>query len=263
MKYTYNPSNLFSHKKGNAVKNNRILRIYTVFNLACIALCLPTASTCMDDQTLINHVQQSIANAQKGISKLTKEVLAIEGMSSAKNRHLLNNICSLPNANYLEIGVWKGSTFVAALYSNTATLKATIAIDNFTQFGGPKKEFLQNVASFLPNNKVEFYDYDCFKIRKTFIFKNPITIYFFDGDHTALAQQLAFTYYNDVFADTFIALVDDWNHEPTRIGTKQAFKELNYTILFEQELPAKFNGDLENWWNGLYIAVIKKKTASF
>src|SRR5579872_3190335 len=55
---------------------------------------------------LINHVQKSIKNAERGISKLSKDVLGIDGLSSSKVRHFLNNICSIPGTNYLEIGVW-------------------------------------------------------------------------------------------------------------------------------------------------------------
>ena len=68
--------------------------------------------------SLIEHVKQSIQNAELGISQLNSKILNLEGMSSDKVRHFLNNICSLEHGNYLEIGVWKGSTFISALYKN-------------------------------------------------------------------------------------------------------------------------------------------------
>lgn len=212
----------------------------------------------LEEKSLINHVKNSIAHAQKGISKLNYNALSLEGMSSPKVRHLLNNLCSLPDASYLEIGVWKGSTLIAALLGNTITLSDAIAIDNWSEFQGPHNIFKANVSRFLPENSVRFYDQDCFAIDLTKSFNKPINIYFYDGNHTAESQRLAFTYYNDIFADVFIAIVDDWNHEPARIGTRQAFEELKYTVLFEEILPANYNGDTQNWWNGLYVAVIKR-----
>src|SRR5579864_9299188 len=99
------------------------------------------------EQTLISHVQKSIELAEKGISKLNLAILNIHGMSSPIIRHFLNNICSLTGANYLEIGCWKGSTLVAAGYHNP--LQDIIAIDNWSQFDGPKAEFQQNVHTYL------------------------------------------------------------------------------------------------------------------
>lgn len=52
-------------------------------------------------------------------SKLYSEpYLFHDRMSSPKVRHLLNNLCSLPSTSYLEIGTWKGSTWISALFQN-------------------------------------------------------------------------------------------------------------------------------------------------
>lgn len=209
---------------------------------------------------LIEHVKQSIHNAELGISKLTEEILNLEGMSSDKVRHFLNNICSLNGGKYLEIGVWKGSTFISALYNNN--LSDAIAIDNWSLFAGPKETFINNVTNFLPTIASTFYESDCFKFNLDYI-KNKINIYFYDGGHTQKEQELAFTYYNDIFENTFIAIVDDYNWKEVQDGTQEAFRKLNYKILYEQYLPSPFNPlptqrNTTMWWNGLYVAVISK-----
>jgi hypothetical protein len=209
------------------------------------------------EQKLIAHVLTSIENAEKNVSKLSPEILKIDGMSSAKVRHFLNNLCSLPGIHYLEIGCWKGSTFVAGLFQNP--IASAVAIDNWSEYGGPKDAFDINCYTFLEGYPYHFYGANCFKIDPLSVAPNPIDIYFYDGGHTALDQELAFTYYNGVFAETFIAIVDDWNHPPVSLGTRRAFEKLGYRIAFEKVLPARFNGDTENWWNGLYVAVISKK----
>lgn len=222
--------------------------------------CVEISTHTYDVQTLINHVKQSVENANRGTSKLIKDIFNIQGFSSAKVRHFLNNVCSLSHTRYLEIGTWKGSTFVSALYGNGQAVEEAVGIDNWALFGGPSEEFRANCQQFLINNVYSFYDHDCFTIDTTKLFKQPVTIYFYDGEHYAIDQEKAFTYYDSIFDDVFIALVDDWNWQMVQEGTRTAFKKLNYTILYEVALPASYAGDLNNWWNGLYVAVIQKPT---
>jgi hypothetical protein len=72
---------------------------------------------------------------------------------------------------------------------------------------------------------------------------------------------MAFVYYNDVLDDVFIGVIDDWNIEAVREGTFAAFAKLKYEVLYEQALPARYNGDKDQWWNGYYVAVIPKLKA--
>lgn len=220
--------------------------------------CFYAVAVSNDSQNLISHVQKSIENANNGCSKLTPDILRVEGYSSPKVRHFLNNICSLPHTRYLEIGTWKGSTFISALYGNVQTIEGAVGIDNWTLFGGPSNEFRANCERFLTNNVYSFYDYDCFAIDTAKLFKQPVSVYFYDGEHYTIDQEKAFTYYDSLFDDVFIAIVDDWNWPMVQDGTRTAFKKLNYNILYEIALPASYAGDLNNWWNGLYVAVIQK-----
>lgn len=229
-----------------------------LFAYACLLPLSIFAEFSAQEATLISHVQESIALAQQEASKLTDEILAIPGMSSAKVRHLLNNLCSMEDTRYLEVGVWQGSTFISALYDNEGASKHAVAIDNWSEFGGPFPEFLAHVLKFLPNYEGKFFSADCFTVNKNTSFSQKVNTYFYDGNHSFLSQKKAFTYFNDVLEDVFIAIVDDWNFPEVQKGTRAAFRELKYQILFETVLPARYNGDLENWWNGFYVAVIRK-----
>lgn len=223
-----------------------------------IFLCLLVDLTASNNQEiLISHVQRSIENAQKGISQLDAAVLNIDGMSSSSIRHLLNNLCSLKGARYLEIGCWKGSTLVAATFNNETNLDSVVAIDNWVEFGGPRSEFFANVDLYIKNIPLKFIEQNCFTIDKRQIFHNPVNIYFYDGAHTIEDQIAAFTYFNSVFDDVFIAVIDDWNWERVRKGTLWAFEELGYQILYEQTFFTEGNGS-KTWWNGICIVVIKK-----
>lgn len=243
------------------------------------------------EQKLIDHVKQSIQLAEKGKSKLSKEVLAIPGFTSRKVKHFLNNLCSLDKTStdlalpsetlqtsnelimenkndycahdgivYLEIGVWKGATFNAALYNNKKSIMQAVGIDNWSEFGGPKQEFSENCSLYINDIPYQFYNHDAFTIERENLFRAPVDIYFYDGGHSEAAHEKALTYYDPLLAQSFILIVDDWNWKRVQNGTRKAFKKLKYRILFERALPADPQGsDPKQWWNGLYVAVIRKK----
>lgn len=223
----------------------------------------------LEETKLIAHVKECLEKAQNNHSKLPTEILNLPGLSGKKTRHFLNNLCSLPKTRYLEIGCWKGSTFISALYGNKNSIEEAIGIDNWSEFNGPYLEFCNNCSKFIGDLNFHFYSIDAFAMPKQAIFKNPINIYFYDGNHSVYSQELALTYYNEILESPFILIVDDWNWEHVRQGTFNAIKKLNYKILFQKEIFAEdYNCDLEHWnsgtcnyetwWNGLFIAVIKK-----
>lgn len=228
--------------------------------LFCLCVHLSANQNAQESEnSLISHVKQSIENAEKGISKLSNDVLSIEGMSSPHIRRFLNNLCSLNGARYLEIGCLKGSTLVSALYGNQGTLSDAVAIDNWSEFQWSRDIFLHNVHTHLPQCPVRIFETDCFSLDIAQAFHQPVNIYFYDGGHSETAHKEAFTYFDPILDDLFVAVVDDWNWEHVRQGTLSAFRELNYEILFERTFYTPYNCDHHSWWNGLYIAVIKHR----
>ena len=210
------------------------------------------------EKDLVDHVKKSIRLAENEISNLNSDVLKIQGMSSPKVRHLLNNLCSAKNTSYLEIGCWKGATWISSLYGNRDKISNAIAVDNWSEFGGPFDQFVSNSLRFLSDHQqYPLYSKDCFSLSLD-VFSKPVNVYFYDGDHSAWSQENAFVYYNDVLNSVFVAVVDDWNYEPVQKGTRLAFKNLGYEVLFERILPASYTGDESQWWNGLYVAVVRK-----
>jgi len=75
------------------------------------------------------------------------------------------------------------------------------------------------------------------------------------GAPNVLRGQDAVVYRNMRFEPS----VDDWNWVRVRKGTFAAFRKLGYQILFERALPGERPLDDENWWNGLYVAVIRRR----
>ena len=220
---------------------------------------------------LINIVKESIENAEKGFSKLTSPILELCGMSSPKVRHFLNNIvCS--TSRYLEIGCWKGSTFVSAMHQNQPEI--AFVIDDWREFNNPdyqchfwpkypyehpKSAFYNNIKQFLePSNTIVVIEDDCFKVDIDLNKICNINTYFYDGSHFLETQYEALNYYYDALDNEFIFIADDWNFDNVKEGTQTAIKDLDLELLFEYIGHADYNRDIENWWNGLYISVLRK-----
>ncbi len=201
-------------------------------------------------------IENIIQQSKKHQSKLTKEVLDLDGMSSPKIRHFLNNICAQKNIKYLEIGSWKGSTLCSALYNNYH-IQAT-AIDNFSHHcDSTIKPILEkNIKTYLSNNNLVVINEDCFKLDLSLL--NKFNVYFYDGAHDKLSQEKAITYFYPVLEDKFILIVDDFNNDSVRAGTDSGIKKMNLNIIKEWRLSAKNNGDIEQWWNGLFVAIMSK-----
>lgn len=226
--------------------------------VCCHAICFSN-----DKETrLVEHVKFSLKRAFNKKSKLQEPVFKVDGMSGRQTRHFMNNLCSLENASYFEVGVYKGSTLIASLYGNESTLSQAIAVDDFNSFGGPRDIFHSNVRQLIPKAPLQFYEQDAFKLDKNTVFAKPVNIYLYDGAHNYKSQYDAFLYFDEVFDDVFISVVDDWNWEPVREGTYDAIRDLEYEILFEKEIPTEEGSikNLDGWWNGMYVFVAKKKS---
>jgi hypothetical protein len=212
---------------------------------------------------LIKCVKMAMSNAENNISKCNSEILSMNGMSGSKTRHFYNNLPTLEDSRYLEIGTWAGSTVCAAMRGNSAKV---VCIDNWSQFGGPKQEFLNNFNKFKGNNDASFIENDCFKIDVSTLPK--FNMYLYDGDHSFESHYKALTYFIDCLDDTFIFVVDDWNWEGIRLATKKAIADLNLKVCYDVEVRTT-NDDSHPvlgsplqliWHNGMYACVLQKPT---
>ena len=203
---------------------------------------------------LINILEHSDKNYNT--SQLPEAIFAIQGMSGRYFKNVLNHILSDSFIKeYLEIGVWKGSTCISGLYGNQDRLNYHI-IDNFCSFGGSKAEFEDNFQLFLkkPSNII---DADCFSIDPNkFDIKNK-DVYFFDGPHEKIDQYNALKHYYTTLNESFIFIVDDWNWEMVRLGTVNAIKDLNLKIHKHIEHFTEVPNS-NTWWNGCSFFVLEK-----
>jgi hypothetical protein len=211
----------------------------------------PSPSVRPSAAVLQQHVESSISLAEQLKSKLDRAAFRARGFTSPKVRHLLNNLGSLEGLDYLEIGVHRGATFVAANYRNQ--LASATAVDNWSEFaedGTVKAEFLHNCSTLLAPGSYRFLEQDAFTVSRE-QFRAPINFYLYDGEHSFEAQRKALTHFYALLDDVFVFVVDDYTWEAARAGTQDAIGELGFEVLLEREL-------IDGWWNGLYVSVLKK-----
>ena len=214
-------------------------------------------------EKLIEHTEQSLINSDANVSKLTQQILDLEGYSGNKTRHFYNNICSLEGANYLEVGTWKGSSFISAIYKNKIN---PIAVDNWSEFNGPKEVFFSNVRKFAPESKYDFIEKDSFQIEVADFPESisEIDIYLYDGCHTYDCQKNGITHFYEFFSKYFIIMVDDWRDDDSWSqvlrGTWDGINEKGIIVHKQYERTSfQERAGRQDYWNGIGIFICEKK----
>jgi predicted O-methyltransferase YrrM len=202
----------------------------------------------------LNHVIDSVSKAGHRHSKLTQEELNVVGFAPPQARHLLNNLCSFPGCNYLEIGSFKGASVISAAYKNLNG--RFTAVDDFSEFADQPGNLKANLASYRETCQIRFVEGDCFTMDKAKLPKD-VNVYFYDGNHSVESQERGITEFSDLLADRFILIVDDYSWSDPNVGTARALEKMNYNI--ELRLELHDDGNKQGWWNGLLILVANKR----
>jgi hypothetical protein len=247
----------------NLVIDERRLR--DQFNLSAEFSGLPPVISRCGDFTISDEarsVKHSFDQALNEESPLPSEIRDIDGMSGQKYRAFINNLVrSCSNPRYLEVGSWAGSTATAALSGNCAS---AVCIDNWSQFGGPKDQFVRNIKNVL-SEKIQFElmerDFRSVDYRSI----GKFNIYLFDGPHRETDQYDGIVIAQPALTETFFLIVDDWNWLEVRVGTLRALAgsrcRLECSIEVRTTLDGShpsLSGKQSDWHNGYFIAVVQK-----
>lgn len=222
------------------------------------------------ENSYINAVKNSFGNALNYKSKLPHWILEMEGMSGKKYRHFINNLASsisnISNCRYLEIGSWKGSTFCSTIFDNKIT---SHAIDNWSQFGGPKDQFKFNVQRCIiestENSDIKFTIDEKSYTDVDFSRMGKYNLYFYDGNHDYQDQYNAIDLFLNVLDEEFIFICDDWNQPTVEEATLNAIRDCKIDVLYSIDLKTNMLRDGiyrkrdYDWHMGYYIAVCKKR----
>ena len=216
----------------------------------------PHVETCID----------AFKNSGKYLSNHTSA--PVPGLTSERVRHFLNNICSQEGAVYLEVGVYAGSTFCAAIENND--MVAAYANDNWSQPDlQPGRNdisldlsdvtmdvFVSNLERFAQNIDVSVIPGDSSNLSVD-DFDHKVNIIFYDGDNNEDKMNEFFSKIDSYTDDVFTLIIDDANIQSNVEVTKNFINATGWKILYERELLNDFE-DSSMWWNGLYVVVLSK-----
>ena len=229
----------------------------------------PQVETCIE---AFNNSGKYLSNHRTYDPKDPTAYYNVEGLSSARVRHFLNNLCSQEGAVYLEVGVYAGSTFCAAVQNND--MVAAYANDNWSQPNlQPAREdmnlalenvtvdtFVKNLQENITTDSLDFdikvLNGDSSQLGKK-DFEQDVNIIFYDGDNDQLKMIEFYTQMLTFTQDVFTLVVDDANVEKNVEVTKQFLEYNGLKILYEREL-LNDQEDINMWWNGLYVVVVSK-----
>lgn len=189
----------------------------------------------------------------------------VQGMLSLRKQELLNLAFSLlPEGEaYLEVGTYMGKSLLSAMLDNS--VRAVYAVDNFSEFDGNTFEVLKgNLTRYGMYEQVTFCNADFRSIFYSGMIQQPIGLYFYDGGHDYQSQYDAIKLVEPFLADEALVLVDDWRFGPdsgsyAREGTLNAAAESSNRFRLLYELPARYNGDLAMWWNGVGVLSFQRE----
>ena len=197
-------------------------------------------------------------------TKLHPIIRDMPGMSGKKYRYLINNLVeSTANPRYLEVGSWAGSTACSAMYGNK--VKA-LCIDNWSEFGGPREVFLQNIEVIKTTAAIDFAFIESDFRQVDYKGIGKFNIFLFDGPHSEEDQYDGVHLTKSALDDVYTFIIDDWNWERVRQGTIKALQSNDIKIVCSIEIRTtqddthpEISQQQSDWHNGYFISVCKKK----
>jgi hypothetical protein len=213
----------------------------------------PDGSVATLIQTATCQVESAIVDFGADDARLREALnplLPIKRMSRLANAAVLNTAVREmdPARAFVNVGVWNGFTFLAAMAGNDE--RTCIGVDNFSEFGGPKEQFLERfVARRTPGHR--FFDQDYVDFFAAGL-DRPLGVYLYDGEHSYENQYRGLMIADPFYADDAIVLVDDTNLDRAREATLQFTRDsrLEWEVVFERRTAA---GRHPTLWNGLMI----------
>jgi len=182
----------------------------------------------------------------------------VMGLTSHRVQQLLRNL-SRHCKKYLEIGSAVGAT-ASAVAANPAI--EMFCVDSWTQDIQPESgEFelpinsRQEFERAIGRKDIKIFDCDMLSVDRSQI--QDIDFMFYDGPHDAEKTAQAVEYYSDCLADYSILIFDDANWEGVVAGANQGIEQAGLIPIYSKLILNTVENS-NQWWNGLYILVVKR-----
>ena len=205
-----------------------------------------------------SNFESSLKHSDFQLGKWIVSWKEIETMHDVSYLHLMNNICSYSDIRHLHVGFFQGGSLLSCFEGeNNPTV---YAVDNF--FGLKNTEDQRNIKNFLNNvfrlghqGKFTLFAEDFVHLDLSKI-KHKINFHVYDAHHEEEAQFKGIDYFDPIFDDVFMLLVDDFKMNlngdpfpPAEIGTRRALEKNGYKIHYERILE----GPMWNYGHGLFV----------
>jgi len=213
-----------------------------------IALLCGSSSNCVctsADLTITHFMDDEVR-----LKELLGPLCIIPRMSTFAIGAIINRlVSSLENdTSFVNIGVWNGFSFLSGITGNSD--KKCVGVDNFSEFGGPREDFLQRFNSLRSQNHL-FFDLDYEAYFKT-VHTGSIGFYIYDGNHSAEHQNHGLTVAEPYFSDHCYLLIDDINDNGPMDGTEGFLRssKFRYNIIYCQQTSHNMH---PTYWNGILL----------
>lgn len=192
--------------------------------------------------------------------KIIPEEGILSGFSGNKLTGLLQRFPAVTGGDYLEVGVFQGSSLLSTALANPGV--TCYGIDNYTQLDPEKKNksLVQERAQKLGVSNYELIDID-FEMGLAG-FKGEIGTYFIDGPHDYRSQLLCLMLGAKFMVRGGVILVDDANYSHVRQATADFVAVLpewklvfeSYTRVHPVNMTSAEESDARaGFWNGVHV----------
>lgn len=192
----------------------------------------------------------SLPDDARGMRRRLREICRIQKMSTFAVGAMINRgVSHMPDSEvFVNVGVWRGFTFLSGLIGNER--KRCVGIDNFSEFGGPKEEFLERFNRYKgANHSFHAMDYVTYFAK---VHQGPIGYYLYDGHHGYDSQLQGLQVAEPFFSRNCIVMVDDTNWDEPRRATMDFIAQSphRYKILLDATTSCNRHPTL---WNGVIV----------
>jgi hypothetical protein len=208
-------------------------------------------------------LRTAFEDAFAGRGPMDERVYAVDGICGRKHRLFLNNLVrAVERPRYLEIGLFRGATFCAAISGNQVF---ATGVDNWSEFGGKANEFYLNLAAIKGSGAAVTIIEQDFRTVNYAAFER-FNIGFYDGSHEELDQYDGARILINAMEPQAVMMSDDWNWPHVRHATMSAIRDMGRQIDLAIEVRTavgeaegglpQIRGGASDWHNGMFAAVV-------
>lgn len=216
------------------------------------------------------RLKKAIYNADRQTSKLSGFYKEVFGLTSPRIKDLLNNICDHESVKYLEMGVFRASTLVAASVSDC---KISYGVDNFSYspydankwnpdgWSSIRRAAKDNIERARIEKKVKIIESD---IRDQFmdlskVIPDKINVVFCDLTHLKPEEiMIALKQSHSTTENLYVLLVGLYVDLDYQRATQKFIKDNKLTVHFEEKLLSEGRTNNNGWYGGIGLFLLEK-----